>query len=157
MHLPVGTDFTIGVAQYAQVDSPRGDIYWSQSYKGPKNGSAISSYVITRTDLTGQIKDRMWAINGGHGAHFGIEYVSGEMWIWSYYRDISNNWHIVKYKYQANKVLQWGDNSIVDLISVSQELRTNLDNRNGYVLFVAGMTNPTFYVCEKVRCTKSYL
>lgn len=142
-------DFTTGVAQYAQVDYPRSDIYWSQSYTGAKNGTAISSYVVTRTNMAGNIKDRMWAINGGHGAHFGIEYISGQLWIWSYYRDASNNWHIVKYKYQANKVLTWGDASIVDLLSVNKELRTNLDVRNGYVLFVAGTENPTFYVCKK--------
>lgn len=143
------TDFTTAVAQYAQVDYPRNDIYWSQSYVGPKNGSAISSYVVTRTDLTGQIKDRMWAINAGHGSQFGIEYIAGQMWIWSYYRDASNKWHIVKYKYQANKVLQWGDASILDLLSATKELRTNLDVRNGYVLFVAGTENPQFYVCKK--------
>jgi len=142
-------DFTKGVAQYAQVDDVHGDIYWSQGYTGPKNGDAVSSYLITRTDLTGAIKDRMWAINGGHGAHFGMEYVDGQMWIWSYYRDNNNKWHIVKYKYQANKILKWGDNSIVDLLSVKEELRTNLDVRNGYVLFVGGKADPTFYVCKK--------
>lgn len=142
-------DFTKTVAQYAQVDNDRGDIYWSQTYTGSKNGTAISSYVITRTDLTGAIKDRMWAINGGHGSHFGIEYINGQMWIWSYFRDNNNKWHIVKFKYQANKVLKWGDSSIVDLLSVNAELRTNLDVRNGYVLFVAGKTDPAFYVCKK--------
>ncbi|MBD8589203.1 phage tail protein [Peribacillus simplex] len=150
MAAPTGwDDFTKSVAQYAQVDNDRGNIYWSQTYTGSKNGTAISSYVITRTDLTGAIKDRMWAINGGHGSHFGIEYINGQMWIWSYYRDNNNKWHIVKFKYQANKVLKWGDSSIVDLLSVNAELRTNLDVRNGYVLFVAGKTDPAFYVCKK--------
>lgn len=142
-------DFTKSVAQYAQVDNDRGDIYWSQTYTGAKNGTAISSYVVTRTDLTGVIKDRMWAINGGHGSHFGIEYINGQMWIWSYYRDNNNKWHIVKYKYQANKVLKWGDVSIVDLLNVASDYRTNLDVRNGYVLFVAGKADPIFYVCKK--------
>ena len=150
MEAPAGwDDFNQSVAQYAQVDNERGDIYWSQTYKGSKNGSAISSYSVTRTDLTGTIKDRMWTINGGHGSHFGIEYIAGEMWIWSYMRDNNNKWHIVKYKYQANKILKWGDSSIVDLLNVNSDLRTNLDVRNGYVLFVEGKENPIFYVCKK--------
>lgn len=148
-------DFTNSVAQYAQVDYPRSDIYWSQRYYGNKrhsgDGSAnIQSYVLTRTDLTGAIKDRMWVIRGGHGAQFGIEYINGKMWIWSYYLDAANNqWHVVKFPYQANKVLDWGDSSIVNLLSTNGGYRTNLDVRNGYVLFVYGTTNPTFYVCKK--------
>ncbi|WP_077616907.1 phage baseplate protein, partial [Caenibacillus caldisaponilyticus] len=152
---PGWDDFTTSVAQYAQVDYPRGDIYWSQKYYGSKRHSGdasanIESYVITRTDLTGAIKDRMWAIRGGHGAHFGIEYANNQMWIWSYYLDVANDqWHVVKFPYQPGKVLDWGDSSIVDLLSTPGAYRINLDNRNGYVLFVYGVTNPTFYVCKK--------
>ncbi|EEB35262.1 hypothetical protein ANHYDRO_01921 [Anaerococcus hydrogenalis DSM 7454] len=45
--------------------------------------------------------------------------------------------------------MDWGDSSIVNLLSTNGGYRTNLDVRNGYVLFVYGTTNPTFYVCKK--------
>ncbi|MFJ7932320.1 phage tail spike protein [Peribacillus sp. NPDC096448] len=156
MDAPEGwTDFNKSVAQYAQVDNPRGDIYWSQKYYGPKlhsgdSAANIESYNITRTDMTGAIKDRMWCIRGGHGAQFGIEYISGKMWIWSYYRDVANNqWHVVKFPYTTNKVLDWGDPSIVKLVKTPFPYRTNLDDRNGYVLFCQGVTDPAMYVCKK--------
>ena len=151
------TDFSPSVAQYAQVDIERNNIYWSQKYWGNKRYSGdtannIESYVITRTDLGGKILDRMWAIRGGHGAQFGIEYINSQIWIWSCYRDVKNNkWHVVKFPYKANKVLDWGDSSIVDLLVTpsNSAYRTNLDARNGYVLFAVGVTNPTLYICKK--------
>lgn len=153
MEAPEGwTDYTKSVAQYAQVDSPRGHIYWSQDYTGSKQPAGSgSSYVITRTDLTGTPIDRMWVIRGGHGAQFGIEYISSKMWIWSYYLDTTKNeWHVVKFPYTPNKVLTWGDSSIVDLLNTTtKSYRTNIDNRNGYLLFVEGVTNPVFTVCKK--------
>lgn len=157
MEAPTGwTDFTQAVAQYAQVDKPRGHIYWSQGYTGSKlptgdKAANISSYVLTRTDLLGNIIDRMWCIRGGHGAHFGIEYINGKMWIWSYYREGTGDvWHVVKFPYTPNKVLTWGDSSIVNMLNTTtHSYRTNLDTRNGYVLFVEGVSNPVFYVCKK--------
>ncbi|MGE6379776.1 phage tail spike protein [Peribacillus muralis] len=150
-------DFSTSVAQYAQVDHTRKNIYWSQKYWGSKRYSGdtannIESYVITRTDLGGKILDRMWAIRGGHGAQFGIEYINNQMWIWSCYRDVKNDkWHVVKFPYKANKVLDWGDSSIVDLMVTpgSSAYLTNLDVRNGYVLFAIGSSNPNLLVCKK--------
>jgi phage minor structural protein len=151
-------DFTPSVAQYAQVDNPRSDIYWSQKYWGSKRHSGdgaanIESYVITRTNSYGTPKDRMWCIRGGHGTHFGIEYVGGTMWIWSCYRDVANNkWWVVKFPYVANKVLDWGDSSIVKMVSTPHtyySYRPYLDAKNGYVLFDWGSVNPEMYVCKK--------
>jgi phage minor structural protein len=156
MDAPSGwTDFTRSISQYAQFDYPRGHIYWSQKYRGDKrhdgDGEDIESYVITRTNSVGTPIDRMWCIRGGHGSHFGIEYVGTTMWIWSYYRDVANNqWHVVKFPYVANKVLDWGDSSIVKMLNTgTTSYRVNLDVRNSYVLLVIGRTNPTFYVCKK--------
>lgn len=150
------TDYTQSVAQYAQFDNPRGNIYWSQKYYGSKAPSSdaadkIESYVITRTTTNGTPLDRMWCIRGGHGAQFGIEYIGSTMWIWSYYRDVAKGeWWVVKFPYTPNKVLDWGDSIIVKLLKTGvASYRTNLDLRNGYVLFDAGAKNPDFYVCKK--------
>jgi phage minor structural protein len=159
MDAPSGwTDFTQSIAQYAQFDYPRGHIYWSQKYRGDKRHTGdstaspeIESYVITRTDLNGTPIDRMWCIRGGHGSHFGIEYVGSTMWIWSYYLDVANNqWWVVKFPYVANKILDWGDSSIVKMINTGEKFyRVNLDARNGYVLLTTGRINPYIHVCKK--------
>jgi hypothetical protein len=93
----------------------------------------------------------MWCIRGGHGSHFGIEYVGSTMWIWSYYLDVANNqWWVVKFPYVANKILDWGDSSIVKMINTGEKFyRVNLDARNGYVLLTTGRINPYIHVCKK--------
>jgi phage minor structural protein len=164
MTAPSGwTDFNKSVAQYAQVDYPRQEIYWSQKYYGDKryavdDAANHESYTITRTDMTGVIKDRMWCIRAGHGAQFGIEYVSGKMWIWSYYKDVAKNeWYVVRFPYTPNKVLDWGDPSIQVLVKTPVPYRTNLDNRNGYVLCAFGVADPGMHVFKKSDILKGVL
>jgi phage minor structural protein len=148
-------DVNVSVSRYAQVDNPRGDIYWSQRYYGPKrpsgDPSSVESYSITRTGLDGSFKDQMWIIHGGHG-QFGIEYMNNKIYIYSCYLDTaSNKWWVTRFPYQANKTLTWGDSSIEKLYSPNSQLpyKTNLDVKNQYILFSVGSTDQAFYICKK--------
>ncbi|MGC4375933.1 phage tail spike protein [Fictibacillus sp. Mic-4] len=143
------------VVQYAQIDFPRGHVYYTQLYSGskyrPPDYKTVESFELSRCTTDGTFIDSMLCLHGGHGSHFGIEYVNGKLWIWSLYFDPTNKkYHVVKFPYQPGKVIDWGDSSITDLLAFgSTGYRVNLDVRNGYVLLVNGVTNPTFYVCKK--------
>ncbi|MED3650603.1 phage tail spike protein [Heyndrickxia sporothermodurans] len=143
------------VVQYAQIDHPRNHVYYSQVYGGkthrPPDYQTTESFELSRCTIDGTYMDSMLCLHGGHGSHFGIEYVNNKLWIWSLYRNPSNLiYHVVKFPYQPGKIIDWGDSSIVDMLSFSTTgYRVNLDVRNGYVLFVNGIKDPAFYVCKK--------
>jgi phage minor structural protein len=152
-------DINRSVAQYAQVDYPRSDIYWSQRYYGSKvpvgeDPYSVESFAITRTGMDGTYKDQMWCIHGGHGASFGIEYLKSKLYIYSCYLDLTNSkWWVVRFPYVAGKILTFEDASVEKLYQTSDygkgSWRTNLDVKNQYILFTPGAENPAFYVCKK--------
>ncbi|EIT85902.1 hypothetical protein A374_08704 [Fictibacillus macauensis ZFHKF-1] len=133
------------VCQYAHYDVTSNQIYWSQKYEGAqvtKEDIALcESYSLSRTDVAGNLLDKMVIKYGGHGSHYGVENVNGKVWIYSALWDKPNKkWYYVKFPYTPNKVLLFGD-PIVKVIANEKDYsygRFNLDTRNGYVLFVAG-------------------
>lgn len=137
-------DFNYRVAQYAQVDPDRKEIYWTQIYSGSALTAAEiaagESYSITRTTLDGTILDRMICKNGGHGSHFGIKYENGKMYIYIIFKDISSNKpYFVKFPYTPGKILKWGDPTIKIIYQTTT--RVNYDVANGYYLISSGTEN----------------
>lgn len=155
---PLGlTDFNYRVAQYAQVEPVKKRIFWSQVYSGEKltafEKAAGESFSLTRTDFTGKIIDRMWCKLGGHGSHFGIELIGDDTWIYtSYTQPIDANsrmYHIVKFKYEPNKVI-----TLTDTIKIVDDIRTNvqrinMDNKNGWMLTSEFSTDKAIFNISK--------
>lgn len=155
LQTPVGgTDVNRRVVQYCVYDNINKNIFWVQGYSGSQVSkddiAKAESFSITRTDNAGVIKDRMVCRFGGHGSHLGIEMINGVVWIYSAYRDVTAaKWRYVKFKYQAGKLLNYADTTLLNTEIATTMGRLNIDPKNGYYLTVTGSNKNALYRVHK--------
>ncbi|WP_413491325.1 phage tail spike protein [Brochothrix thermosphacta] len=134
------------VAQYAQVEPKTKNIYWSMGYSGytSAENKIAQSFTVTRTDMQGNILDRMFMKHGGHGSHFGIENVNGVIYIFYCYKNPYNGKTFCgKFKYVANKTYTPDSKDII--VFNTSTSRLNLDTVHGYYVVTQYTRSKTVY------------
>lgn len=133
-----------GVHQYLHLDNINKNMYWT---KVTRNTDLVSStdqlkaesYVLIRTDFTGNVLDFMTVKWGGHGSHFGFELKGNKAYIISPMTDTNKKevW-TCEFPYQAGQTITIDSSSVRKIRNMNA--RINLDSKNGVIVTSIGMS-----------------